>query len=106
MRLCLTIALCLAAPARGADRPTIRVADGGKAVEVHNLGADHLAILKRHKLSDEAWARILAVRVDGKAKDLPPMLGAWKVTDKAVRFEPRFPLVPGTSYRAVYDFNS
>jgi hypothetical protein len=106
MRLCLTFALCLTAPARAADPPTIRVADGGKAIEVLNLGADHLAIYKRHTLTPEQWARVLAVRVEGKAKDLPPMLGAWKVTDKAVRFEPRFPLVPGTSYRAVYDFNA
>ncbi|HKX33481.1 MAG TPA: Ig-like domain-containing protein [Blastocatellia bacterium] len=34
--------------------------------------------------------------------DLPPMLGNYRTLDNALRFEPRYSLQPGITYRAVY----
>lgn len=46
----------------------------------------------------------LEVYVDGLA-DAPPVMGAKVVRDGALRFEPRYPLAPGMSYRAVLHGN-
>src|SRR5262249_51585849 len=46
---------------------------------------------------------VFAVFVDGRDRSLPPVLGAYRVEGAVVRFEPRFPLVPGGAYRAVLD---
>src|SRR5262249_37863415 len=36
------------------------------------------------------------------ASTLPPMLGVYRVESNALRFEPKFPLEPGLTYRAVF----
>jgi hypothetical protein len=91
---------------RGAEGPGIRVnADTGAAVDVVGLTAADLAALG--KLKAEEWAAVFAVYVvkaDGKGRDgQPAVLGSYRVEDGVARFEPRFPLVRGVRYVAVFE---
>jgi hypothetical protein len=56
------------------------------------------------RLADKDFAAKLAevftVTVDGK-KDVPPLLGEYKVNEQSLTFKPRFPLQRGVRYRAV-----
>ncbi len=96
---------CLAAAPVAAAEPTILTSPDGKHVEVRGLEAQVLEGLKAKPPTAEQWTTGFAVRVDGKA-DLPSMLGSYDVADGVLRFTPRFPLVPGTKYRAVLDLDA
>jgi hypothetical protein len=54
----------------------------------------------------EQWQRLLAVYAEqgdlNTDLNLPPMLGAYRVADGVIRFEPEFPLQAGVRYRAVF----
>ncbi len=88
------------------DLPAIRLAASGKGIEVVCLSPKVFDALLRKPPTAEQWALIFAVRLDGKSADLPPMLGKYVVGQGTLRFEPRFPLVPGAAYRATFDFNA
>ncbi len=51
------------------------------------------------------WAPIFAVYVgpEIKSRNQTPLLGAYRLDGTTLRFEPRFPLRPGTTYVAFYD---
>lgn len=74
------------------------------AVEVSGLSSEKLRELRRVQL--DSWKELLTVSVDhddfATQLFLPPMLGSYSVTDKALRFDPQFPLQPGVRYRAVF----
>jgi hypothetical protein len=52
------------------------------------------------------WKEVLVVRAEPEAlqlrPDLPAMIGGYEVNETSLRFVPRFPLVPGVRYRAVF----
>ena len=54
-------------------------------------------------LPQERWKELFAVFVESTAAgNLPPLLGSYRVDGDQLLFEPRFPLSPGMSYRAVF----
>jgi len=114
--------LCTCGPTAGAiaasqDQFSIRWAPdpagpGRVAVEVYGLSAAAINGLRR---SDEKgkkgrtlaeWQRLFPVYAgqedSNDASTLPPMLGVYRVESNALRFEPKFPLEPGLTYRAVF----
>ena len=107
---CLAL-VCLAGVARGApqERLGLRwVPDVSKTnqtvVEVSGLDAETLRALRGASWTAAQWRSLLTVRVEHgdlfKDVGIPSMLGDYRVLDRAVRFEPRFPLEPGVRYRA------
>jgi hypothetical protein len=99
----LLLVLSVVPVVRAADAPAIRLGPEGKAVEVTGLAAADLAALSRLAPESDVWPKVFAVFVDRGDRSLPPVLGAYRVEGAVVRFEPRFPLVPGGAYRAVLD---
>ena len=77
------------------------------AVEVSGVSAATLQELNRGEAA-VVGARVLTVfaeTVDGSTTTkvaMPPIVGAWRVTQDRLRFEPKFPLVHGVRYRAVF----
>jgi hypothetical protein len=77
------------------------------AVEVSGVSAATLQELNRGEAAVVA-ARVLTVFTEpggdgGTGKmTLPPVVGTWRVTENRLRFEPKFPLVHGVRYRAVF----
>lgn len=118
----LALALALAAPPTVAAAPAIvwrTEAAPRVAVEVTALPAPVLAALEHADLA-ELGPLIFPVFADGggaaataaagntggmgtePALSLPPMLGSWRVAEGSLRFEPRFPLDRGMTYRAEF----
>jgi hypothetical protein len=96
-----------------ADRiatPTISLAPANSpqaAVEVRGLSPRLRERLAQIPVGDPRWPQILAVFVSlpaaaSKTNRQPPMLGKYRVTREAVRFQPRFPLERGVEYRVVF----
>jgi hypothetical protein len=85
-----------------------RNADSG-AVAVEVAGADlaSLKALADHDISVDGWTSFLVVRVlpapDSRKSELPPLWGSYRIDADIIRFEPRFPLQPGMTYRAEFD---
>jgi hypothetical protein len=100
VRVFLSVAVVTAARA---EAPSIRLASSGKSVDVVGIPADDLVALSRLAPNSDAWLKILAVSLDKNDTTLPPMLGAYRVDGTTLRFEPRFPFVPGVVYRVVFD---
>lgn len=93
-------------PAKSApSAPTIRLLDAKEpAIEVAGLAPEDLQSLSRTKRTPEQWQKLFAVYVDrngGRAKQ-PALLGSYRVIKDALRFEPRFPLAAGVSYRVEF----
>lgn len=85
--------------------PVIRFhGDARPAVEVTGLSAEELKALARLEQTPEQWQQLFAVYVErgGERAQQPAMLGSYRVEKEALRFEPRFPLVRGVTYRAVF----
>ncbi len=98
-RLALALSLGLAAAAGAAE---IRFVAAGPAtvVEVRDVEPALLAALRA---DPSRWNQLLAVyTLEADASDgrLPALLGSYALADRGVRFEPRFPLVPGQTYVA------
>lgn len=76
-------------------------------LEVVGLKPATLAELAKSERQAEQWAEILAVYVVKEGQDQPagqpPVLGAYRIVNGSLRFEPRFPLQPGVRYRAVFN---
>jgi len=73
-------------------------------VEITGLSTALLKQLRQANWKTEQWQRLLAVRAEQgdlvTDLGLPPMLGTYRVTADAVRFEPQFPIESGLMYRA------
>jgi hypothetical protein len=91
--------------------PAIRLnrkADGGRTTfDVTGLDAADLARLAKTKLEPEQWTALFGVYVDNgnpaERAGQPAVLGAYRVEDGVLRFEPRFPPGEGLRFRAVFD---
>jgi hypothetical protein len=87
-----------------AGAPVLRLSsDKPPVIEVAGLEPEQVKALAERKQSAEQWRALFAVYVEreGDRAEQPAMLGSYRVEKGALRFEPRFPLVPGVSYRAV-----
>jgi hypothetical protein len=84
----------------GSDKPA--------TFDVAGLDAADLAKLAKTKLEAGQWAALFAVYVEAAGvedKDVPAVGGSYRVEEGMLRFEPRYPLTPGVTYRAVFDPN-
>ncbi len=92
--------LALAAGCSGRSSPQIELNTEvtPAAVDVVGLPTALLSELDRSRTPEE-WSGILRVSV---APGQPPMVGAWTVIDRRLRFTPMFPLDPGRSYSVVF----
>ncbi|MGH7225422.1 MAG: Ig-like domain-containing protein [Gemmataceae bacterium] len=92
-------------PKSATRSPVIRLR-GEKAptIEVAGLLPEELKALARLEQTSEQWQTLFAVHVErnSKRENQPAMLGSYRVEKDVLRFEPRFPLVRGVSYRAVF----
>jgi hypothetical protein len=91
--------------------PIIRLTESksGVTVDITGLNKEVLAGLAELGADVEKWTRIFAVYVDrpGKdRKDQPAVLGFYRIDKGVLRFEPRYPLTRGVSYRAVFNPSS
>jgi hypothetical protein len=96
-----------AAIARGGEPKVVFVVDRDKpgrvVVELSGLDRDSVDRLKSADLDFDAWRRIL--RITLVSADTPvdsAIVGGYTVKKDVVRFTPRYPLAPGSSYRAVF----
>jgi len=84
----------------------IQLNRGHGTIDVVGLDPADLARLAGAALDASQWQALFPVQVrkesQAKAADLPPLLGSYRVEGDAVRFQPRFPLAPGISYRATF----
>jgi hypothetical protein len=98
--------LVLAALAGGspAAGPAIRMNAG--RFEVVGLDAAELRRLKATDLTPADWQALFAVYVVSDRgtpdREQPAVLGSYRVEDGVLRFAPRFPLVRGVRYQAVF----
>jgi hypothetical protein len=78
----------------------------GGRFEVVGLDPSDLGRLKKSDLKPAGWQELFAVYVVGdkgtRASDQPAILGSYRVEDGVLVFAPRFPLVRGVRYRAVF----
>ncbi len=73
---------------------------GGRAMSVSVVGLPNEALAR---LKREEMPNIFPVHAGGSATaGLPGMLGSYRVEGNTLRFVPRFPLVRGQAYRAVF----
>jgi Bacterial Ig-like domain len=108
----LLLAWFWGAPACALEGPTVRLSqttkgDPNAAFEVVGLDRIALAKLAKADLKQEQWTALFAVRVrqgkEGATADRPAVLGSYQVKGGILRFQPRFPLVRGLRYQAVFD---
>ena len=72
-------------------------------IQWRGLPVDILAMTSLPDWSAEQWQRLFSVTtVSESLADPPPLLGDYRVDDRTVVFEPRFPLRPGVTYRAAF----
>lgn len=93
--------------------PTIRWipgADGDRtraSCELLGLSASELGAVADRTPTDERWRSLFSVYVDrpgqSSQRSRPPIAGEYQVIGDVIRFTPRYPLVPGLSYRADFD---
>jgi hypothetical protein len=97
-------ALALAAPPAHGGEPSValRRQDGRSTVDVKGLDPADLRRLAEVDWDARRWAALLSVFVGEPKPGVPPVLGSHRVEGDALRFEPRYPFVPGLSYRAVF----
>ncbi|MFN0122680.1 MAG: Ig-like domain-containing protein [Blastocatellia bacterium] len=70
-------------------------------VEACGIPSATLARLQRGGRTSAQWQRLLAVYTNPDPS-FPPMPGAWRVADGALRFTPQFPPEPGIAWRAIF----
>ena len=79
---------------------------GTGTVELVGLSAAERSVLRHAALTPVEWQALLRVSVGTSAEDvrtLPPVLGAYTVTDAAIRFSPSYGFDPGREYRVIFD---
>lgn len=93
---------------RPGDGPTISLSQQGEtAFEVIGLMSIDLEGFRELGPTDSAWAGRFAISVvpstqDGQAEGLVPIGGTYSLASDRVRFTPRYALLPGVRYRAIY----
>ncbi len=107
-------ALALATPV-AADGVSLRLEPSTQGSEhgtfvADGLGASLLDRLRRQPPPPADWRSIFPIYTldvaDGEETvplDRPPVAGDWQIDDDAIRFRPRYPLVPGLTYVARFD---
>ena len=102
----LTFGLAIVNCAKSGHEPTLRLVEEN-AFTVSGLPSDQVTALAANPPSEDRWRQMFPVRpVPEGATSLdhmPAMLGRYEVVDGQVRFLPRFPLVPGLTYRARFE---
>jgi hypothetical protein len=101
----LILLVAIVKPQPAGCAPVIRLhGDTRPAVEVAGLLPEELKALAQLEQTTEQWQTLFAVYVErgGERGKQPAMLGSYRVEKDVLRFEPRFPLVRGVSYRAVF----
>jgi len=77
-------------------------------VEVTGLGAE-ATNLRKVDWDAPRWQRLLAVyaeqEMEATSARLPAMAGLYQVSEQSLLFQPRFPLMTGVKYKAVFDPN-
>ena len=77
------------------------------AVEVSGADPACLKALTNNEVNVDGWTSFLAVRIvrapSSRNAELPPVWGKYRIDGDIIRFEPRFPLEPGMTYRAEFD---
>jgi len=68
------------------------------------VGWDQIGQISTQAFETDQWQELFTVYVDSGSPDeaLPPILGSYRIEDRILIFQPRFPLQPGLSYRAVF----
>ena len=97
-------------PGGVAETPRIRLlrepSGRGRAVfEVSGLDPAALAALEKAPPGAERWSGIFAVYVEVPGRsgdDLPAVAGSYEFEGGVLCFQPRYPLEPGLSYRAIF----
>jgi hypothetical protein len=89
-----------------ADGLSVELRDDGAAVDVKGLSAAASDALAHADWKPDQWAALFAVYVD-KADGVeptqrPPVLGEYRIADGVLHFTPRFPLMRGVHYQAVF----
>lgn len=83
------------------EQPFIKLDPTSGVIEVAGLSVRHLAKLRQTSLSAADWSELFAVYATPTiTTDMPAVLGTYSVTETALRFTPRFPLVAGLRYTA------
>lgn len=79
--------------------------DSNAAFVANGLSELELQELSRSNLKQDQWTALFSIFVGSaqKKKNRPPVLGSYRVENKTLIFEPRFPLAPGVQYRAEFD---
>jgi hypothetical protein len=74
-------------------------------VEVTGLTPRELAGLRGAQLGSDQWQALLSITVGENASpaSVPPVQGAYQITDAALTFVPLFPFDPGRAYRVAFD---
>lgn len=92
------IILSMAASDRSS--PILGLSADGKAFEVRTATVPEYRVYSHKKL-----ATIFQVRVKGNDsdEDVPPVLGEYQLLEDRIRFIPRFPPMPGTTYRLRFE---
>ena len=123
----LVLAGCASAPEAESLEPALSPGEpawGDLAVELHlpdandpttyftltGLTKERETWFRENGAGPDGWPSLFAVRVeqsvdestDGVERN-PPMLGSYTMVRNGLRFKPRFPLIPGVTYWAVFD---
>lgn len=100
----IRILLLLIAPAMFGDGPSVALhRQGDKAtVDVGGLSQADLDRLAKADWEAREWASVFAVYVAGQGSGRTPILGMYRVEGGRLKFEPRFPFIPGLRYRAEF----
>ncbi len=78
--------------------------DGDEYFEIKGFDPPPLARFAATNPGFQAWSHFVPVVVaDGKANSSVPMLGKYTIIEGMIRFNPRFPLQEGLSYRVQFD---
>lgn len=104
----LIATVALAAVAVANDRPvSVRLSpgpNGNEGIEIHGLSVEDLAWFSRNQGDASLLSSVFRVEVEQSSPAVAPaILGRYIVHDGAVRFEARYPLVPGVRYRVTFD---
>ncbi|MDG3002386.1 hypothetical protein [Paludisphaera mucosa] len=97
-------ALISAAPSGLEGGPTVALRPLGDKAVVHVEGLDPADLRRLAEVDWDVrrWTALLSVSVEGQGPGQPSALGSYRVEAGVLRFEPRFPFVPGLRYRAVF----
>ena len=90
------------AESSGMGAPRILLAGDGSAFVLTGLESGDVTALEAATLDRREWAEVLSVHVATEGEDLPAVVGSYSIESGNVRFEPRFPLRPGLTYRAIH----